>query len=248
MLTINLWASPIRVTRHGVTGERPRQLSSSVSQGSGSNLLGVRKTATSSYYICGSQPHRKGLGCGTAVYVPQRQIETEVMAGLTSLMDVCTDPKGCTRQVNEELKRIWEDSVGYDPAVPGRLREIDTKIANICKAVEDGLPDAEWAWSRMRELTAESDSLSHQENVIGEAPRIDVTTALAYRAMTEKVMKSGSNAERKRMLRSCVDKITLAPDTLEVEITYKIPEAVGAYSGSGDPLHGYTQRTCRLAR
>ncbi len=46
----------------------------------GSNLLGMRKTANASYYICGSQPHRRGLGCGPAVYVPQAEIEAEVMA------------------------------------------------------------------------------------------------------------------------------------------------------------------------
>jgi hypothetical protein len=49
-------------------------------------------------------------------------------------------------------------------------------------------------------------------------------------------MGTGTHAEKKRLIRSCVDKITMAPDTLEVEITYKIPEAIGALSGSGGAL------------
>ena len=39
-------------------------------------------------------------------------------------------------------------------------------------------------------------------------------------------------------VRSCVGKIQLAPDTLEVVINYKIPEAIGALSGSGDAFRG----------
>ena len=199
----------------------------------GSNLLGMRKTANASYYICGSQPHRRGMGCGSAVYVPQAEIEAEVTAGLTSLLDVCADANGFTRKVNEELRRIWQDSTGYDPAIPHKLRDIDAKIANIRKAVEDGLPDGEWAYSRMRELMVERDALSQQVTVTGEAPQIDVKTAMAYRVQADKIMMAGTYAEKKRLIRSCVDKITMAPDTLEVEINYKLPEAIGALSGSG---------------
>ncbi len=199
----------------------------------GSNLLGMRKTATASYYICGSQPHRRGLGCGTAVYVPQREIESEVITGLKSLLEVCTDPNGFTRTVNEELRRIWEESLGYDPAVPQKLKEIDSKIANIRKSIEDGMPDTDWAYSRMRELMAQKSELSQEVQVVGEAPRIDVATAMAYRTNAERILSKGSAAEKKTLLRSWVDKMTIAPDTLEVEITYKIPEAIGEYSGSG---------------
>lgn len=199
----------------------------------GSNLLGMRKTANASYYICGSQPHRRGLGCGQAVYVPQAEVEAEVMAGLTSLLDVCADANGFTRKVNEELRRIWEDSTGYDPTVTHKLKDIDTKIANIQKAVENGMPDGDWAFSRMRELIAEREVLSEQVTVSGEAPQIDSKTAFAYRTQAEKIMMAGTFAEKKRLIRSCVDKITIAPDTLEVEIDYKLPEAIGAYSGSG---------------
>ena len=199
----------------------------------GSNLLGLRKTDRARYYICGSQPHRRGMGCGTAVYVPQREIESEVMAGLTSLLDVCADTSGFTRKVNEELRRIWQDSTGYDPAIPHKLKDIDAKIANIRKAVENGMPDEEWGYSRMRELMAEREALSEQVTLGGEAPQIDVRTALAYRVQADKIMAAGTYAEKKRLIRSCVDRITIAPDTLEVEIQFKVPEAIGGCSGSG---------------
>jgi hypothetical protein len=56
---------------------------------------------------------------------------------------------------------------------------------------------------------------------------------LAYKSQADKIMGAGTYAEKKRLIRSCVDKITIAPDTLEVEIQYKVPEAIGALSGSG---------------
>lgn len=202
----------------------------------GSNLLGIRKTNNSSYYVCGSQPHRRGMGCGAAVYVPQSAIETEVIAGLSELLNVCTDPKGFTRQVNDELRRIWENTNGFNAATPHKLKDIDAKIANIRRAVEDGLPDAQWAYARMRELVKEKDALSQQSQTIGEPPQIDASVALAYRVKTEKILAQANNSDKKSIIRSFVEKITLAPDTLEVEIAYKIPEAIGALSGSGDRI------------
>ena len=56
---------------------------------------------------------------------------------------------------------------------------------------------------------------------------------MAYQAQIQRTLSIGTCEEKKRILRSCVDKITMAPDMLEVEINYKLPEAIGAYSGSG---------------
>jgi site-specific DNA recombinase len=208
----------------------------------GSNLMGFKKTKDHAYYICGSLPHRRGLGCGQAVYVPQQEIEREVIAGLTDLAGFCGDPDGFTRQVNAELRRIWQESTGYDPSLPRRIGDIDAKIANIRKAVEDGLPDSEWAYTRMRELMEEKSALESQPKATGKAPQVDAATALAYRRQTEKVLAQGTNAERKQIIRTWVDKITLAPDTLEVQINYRVPEPlvlrVGAGGGFEPPTSG----------
>ncbi|MCL5102963.1 MAG: hypothetical protein M1133_02450 [Armatimonadetes bacterium] len=127
-------------------------------------------------------------------------------------------------------------SVGYNPMSQKQLKDIDAKIANIRKAVEEGLPDHDWAISRMRELMTEREALAQHVEVTAKPPQIDVTTALAYRSNADKIMDMGTNAEKRRLIRSCVDKITIAPDTLEVEIQFKVTEAIGACSGSGGPL------------
>ncbi|HUV04727.1 MAG TPA: hypothetical protein VMX94_06430 [Armatimonadota bacterium] len=182
--------------------------------------------------MTGIQPFRT-VQLGPGVYVPQSAVEAEVISGLRDLIGVCGDPKGFTRQVDEELRRIWETSNGHDPHAEHRLAEVERRIESIRRSIEDGVPDTRWAYQRMSELLAEQERLQGQSRVVGEAPQIDAETALTYRRETEKVLSSGDNSERKQILRSWVDHIRLTPETLEVEINYRVPEFVVNRVGAG---------------
>jgi len=48
-------------------------------------------------------------------------------------------------------------------------------------------------------------------------------------------MQCGQPAERKRLLRTWVHEVKLEPETLEVKISYRLPEAVmkGVVAGAG---------------
>src|SRR5262249_5072371 len=111
----------------------------------GANMIGFRKDKDHFYYVCGSQPYRKGMGCGPGVYVSKEQVELEVLSGLSGVLDLCMDPQGFTRKVNRELKQIWESSIEFRPDAREQVTTIDRKIENIRRAVEDGLSDAAWA-------------------------------------------------------------------------------------------------------
>ena len=178
------------------------------------------------YYVCGSQPYRRGMGCGPGVYVPQGEVEAEVVQGLEALLGVCTDPQGFTRQVNEELRRMWEGSVGCDADAPRKIEAIDAKIANVRQAIEDGLADAGWANARLGELSAERAALEGTRGRLGKAPQVDAKTAMAYRRDFGRLMAHGEPADRKRIVRAWVEELKLAPERWEVEITYRIPEPV----------------------
>jgi hypothetical protein len=119
------------------------------------NMIGFH-TGSGYYYVCGSQPYRRGMGCGPGVYVPQKQVEAEVLGGLRIVLDHCTDPRGFTARVNRELRQLWEVSTGFRPDAAARIAEIDRRIANIWRAVEEGLEGGKQANTRLSELARRS--------------------------------------------------------------------------------------------
>jgi hypothetical protein len=191
----------------------------------GANMIGFH-TDGRFYYVCGSQPYRRGMGCGPGVYVPQAQVESEVLGGLRGVLDFCADPQRFTRAVNKELRQIWEASSGFGPDVGERIAAIDRKVENIRRAVEDGLNDASWANNRLRELLAERESLVSTSRKPTGPPQLDTATAMDYRRQPEKLLRQGSQPERKQLLRTLVGEVKLIPQELEVSIRYRLPEAI----------------------
>jgi hypothetical protein len=199
----------------------------------GANMTGLRQ-AKYAWYVCGSLPYRKGRGCGPGVYVPQADIEAETIRGLRELLAVCGDPKGFTRRVNDEIKAIWAKSTGHDPEAAAKVAAIEAKMANVRRALEDGLNDAAWANGRLRELQAEKDALKAAPVADGP-PELDVETVLAYRRQADKVLAHGTPSERKQVLRTWVEELRLEPERLEVQIAYRVPSEFmnGVVAGAG---------------
>jgi len=79
--------------------------------------------------------------------------------------------------------------------------------------------------------------------VVGESPQIDIRAASEYRRRTEKVLKQGGVAEQKRLLRTWVSEVTLAPEQQQVEMTYRIPEPImnGLVAGAGFGPDSYAE-------
>jgi hypothetical protein len=137
--------------------------------------------------------------------------------------------------VNQELRRLWGESRCVDTAQGYKeIAALETKIANVRKAIEEGLEDVPWANSRLRELSAERHALTSAVNAPGP-PQLDSATVMAYSHETAKLMESGQPAERKRLLRTWVQEVRLNPESLEVNISYRLPEAVmkGLVAGAG---------------
>jgi hypothetical protein len=203
----------------------------------GANMIGFH-TDGRFYYVCGSQPYRRGMGCGPGVYVPQAEAESEVLVGLRDILDLCANPQKFTCAVNKELRQIWEASTNFRPDSTERIAAIDRKIENIRRAVEEGLNDANWANTRLRELHAERESLVTAAGTPGRPPQLDVATAMDYRRQADKLLRHGAQAERKQLLRTLVGEVKLNPRDLEVTISYRLPETImnGLVAGGGFEL------------
>jgi hypothetical protein len=200
----------------------------------GANMIGFH-TDGRFYYVCGSQPYRSGMGCGTGVYVPQAQVESEVLSGLRGVLDLCADPQKFTRAVNKELRQIWEASTGFRPDAGEQIATVDRKLENVRRAVEEGLNDANWANTRLRELHAEREKLVAASRKLSGPPQLDAEAAMAYRRQADKLLQQGGQAERKQLLRTLVGEVKLMPQDLEVSISYRLPEAImnGLVAGGG---------------
>ena len=192
------------------------------------------KGAKRSHYICGSMPYRRGRGCGPGVYVPVPQADQEALAGIRELVAHCDDPKGFAKQVNDELERLWKEGGGSERAeAEKKLSALDGKIANVRRAIEDGLEDAGWANHRLQELQEERSRLQVQIGVgVGvqipnsKPPRVNVEEAMRLRKDLDTLLEHATLEEKKQLVRLWVSEMKLAPDTREVEITYRVPEPV----------------------
>lgn len=163
--------------------------------------------------LCGSQPYWRGMVCGPGIYVPLRAVEAEVFQGFNQVINLCTHPNGFTRQVNLELQQLWKKCTGNAARVEARkqLGMVDEKTANVRGAIEKGWNDVEWANGRLREVTAERDTLTASLNAT-EPPRLDSKTVMTYRLQTEELIEFGQPAERKRLLRVWAQKAAARPN------------------------------------
>lgn len=214
------------------------------------------KTAKGTWYICGSQPYRKGLGCGPGVYVPITFIENIITDGIRKRASSVASQAEIVKQLNRKIKHLWEESNGIEPDVDRLMREIDRKIANIRQSIEDGLAvDIGYFNQRLTELQAEKQRLLMSKLPITEPPQAIPRLAKRYLEEFDRTFASGDWEGQKRLVRLSVDYIKPAPDDLNVEITYKLPEPImktdlaGAlYDYMHQKLSGYLVRWKDLKR
>ncbi len=192
----------------------------------GSRMIGYAKSNGKAYYVCGSQPNRKGLGCWPGVYVPCEELESEVIRGLDSLISWLGDNRSFVGIVNEKLENLWREQTGCPSDASVRLDDIERKIDNLWRAIEEGILDSQRANERIKELQKEKTALEKLQKSAAGPPRIDQKTVRSYLSDTRKLLACGDYGMTKELLYRTVKHVQLAPEQLEVKITYRVPEPV----------------------
>jgi hypothetical protein len=187
----------------------------------GKNLVGHK-----AYYVCGSEPYRAGKGCGPGVYVPQLLLESEVIKDIRGLIGKLADHVRFTRKVNQKLTRLWEKETSHDPNARKRIAEIDRKIDHLRNLLERGLDDVAWANDRLRELRSERAALEKACTLSADPPQVDSGKATACRKDLARLLKHAKPEDRKHYIHKWLDKITLFPESREVEIRYTVPSSI----------------------
>ncbi|MHB0937016.1 MAG: hypothetical protein ACYC6A_11565 [Armatimonadota bacterium] len=178
---------------------------------------------TNHYYLCSSQTKHRGLGCGASLHVRQDETEEEVFIGLHRMLRACADPRGFTRLVNAEIRKIYEEANGYDPQSAQEFAEIERRIENIRQATVNGLDDITWANAEMQRLRAEKEALEKVSVLTGKPPQLDVKAAMAYREQIEHLHEQDDPATKRAIIRDCVSEVSVYPELLEAEADYRFP-------------------------
>lgn len=177
------------------------------------------------HYICGSQPYRKGLGCGPGVYIRVEQLEAEVIKGVSGLLRELLDPKKLTTLVNAELKRLWKSEHGAGGEAEERLKATEDSIANFRRAVERGI-DVDHALDEIDRLQKEGAKLEATRQTPMSAPKVDAAGIRIRLTQIEQPLATWSARDRKELIGMFLQEMTLAPETLEISTIYRVPEAI----------------------
>ncbi len=191
----------------------------------GANMTGL-KTNSGRYYVCGSQPYRRGKGCGPGVYVPQGWIEDKVIRSSCALAEWLMNQPEAVQEFNRKLKELWKAERGGVRGAQHRLGEVESKIGNIHQAIEEGLSDAGWASKRLEELNSEREQLLADIEARREAPKVDGKAAGPLVERLYRDAEQGEMRTRKASIRKLVKKMELAPEARMVKTTYRLPEPV----------------------
>ncbi len=186
----------------------------------GANMVGYPNRGRL-YYVCGSRPYRKGLGCGESLQVRKEEIEDAVIAEVHRLFDCWADSETLMETVNEKLRAKYQRRVVESAELERQLDEIDKQLENVRKAIKGGLDDIPWANGEIRRLTAEREEVAIRQASLGEEiriPQLDLAQVEDYRRRFAQIIASGTNAERRSITRVFVKKITVDPDTGDVLI------------------------------
>jgi len=197
----------------------------------GKNMIG-HGTRRGKHYVCGSQPYRKGMGCGTGVYIPQDYVESEVIKGMEELLCAILDHTDIVAKVNTELKQMWERKSGYDPTARKRLAEVEKQIDNVRSAILEGLRDVEWANGKLDELNNERDRLIRMIDSSPRAsdpPQADLKLVRLHLSNLKRTLDQARIDERKRLVSGMVESVGLDPETRTVHVSYQLPDIFTDY-------------------
>jgi len=184
----------------------------------GANMVGFTsingKGRRGDYYVCGSAQYRRSLGCGPAVYVDQNVIENAVLEGIAERFREWTNLKAFAQRANQKIRELHEQHASAEVEAGRQIAEIERKMTNLRRAIEDGLSDIAWANARLDELIAERERWNQRLEAIGSTvkpPELDLDEVRSYHERFLEVMGHGTNEERRQMVRFFVENIALRP-------------------------------------
>ncbi len=165
------------------------------------------------YYKCASAKRKKG--CDKKA-VRKEWIEDEVIKGLTIILN---DDATLSAMADKLLELFEEDNVVL-PALEAQLKEVQKSIANLIKAVEQGLVTRSTK-SRLEELEAEEETL--KESIFIEQNKVPRLSKEQILCVLERFRSLDLSIERnrERLVDALVKCIVLYDDKFIITVTFR---------------------------
>ena len=165
------------------------------------------------YYKCASAKRKKG--CDKKA-VRKEWIEDEVIKGLTIILN---DDATLSAMADKLLELFEEDNVVL-PALEAQLKEVQKSIANLIKAVEQGLVTRSTK-ARLEELEAEEETL--KESIFIEQNKVPRLSKEQILCVLERFRDLDFSIERnrERLVDALVTGIVLDDDKFIITVTFR---------------------------
>ena len=165
------------------------------------------------YYKCASAKRKKG--CDKKA-VRKEWIEDEVIKGLTIILN---DDATLSAMADKLLELLEEDNVVV-PALEAQLKEVQKSIANLIKAVEQGLLTRSTK-ARLEELEAEEETL--KESIFIEQNKVPRLSKEQILCVLERFRSLDLSIERnrERLVDALVKCIVLYDDKFIITVTFR---------------------------
>ncbi len=194
----------------------------------GANMAGHDDRKRSGY-LCGAAKYRRGLGCGSSVFIEKQLIEDTVWHTVDAFWELLLSDEGerLVGKANEGFKSAWE-RCGGKAAVQAQasLRRIDQKIENLRGALEEGVSDVAWVNQRLRELSLEREATLKavgQTTCPPNPPKVNLPTFRKYLRDMRRLLPHATNQEKKALARDFMHNLEFDPVKREVDISVKLP-------------------------
>jgi len=184
-------------------------------------------------YICATKHRQAKRGtCANGPYVKISQIDSDVAAGISDLLDVLSDRGNSLATINRELATAWERARDSGSRAKQAVLEAERLCADsdafLGHAMSGVGPPQRGRLRLVPELSMIGPELP------GRAPQISTALAARYARRARKAVASPDRLERKRLFRRLVKVIELDPERLEAKVIFRVPDDVTIPRGSGD--------------
>ncbi len=184
----------------------------------GENMVG-HINRNRSYYMCGANVYRKGLGCGRAFQVPKEEIENAALEEIGQFFNTLADDSRLKNLMTEELKTLEIRESSDSANIVTKLEKVVKELENLRNAIKGGLKDIQWANEEYVRLSSLKNDLQLQKNSLGVKPKtVQVNKSMVEkcRKAFKKILSQGTRAEKKEFTRLFIKKIELYPETGDI--------------------------------